>query len=119
MKSKRERPGPQTKELAKVWRQRLTELLMVRACVSDDDLVYLIDKTNKLNDEKLKDIIGNLIGWGSDEREEIQSICAIMLRVVEKSTAAKVRECWLIQQIGATGSSTSTWTDSKSFLASI
>jgi hypothetical protein len=98
MKSKRERPTSDMAKLVAAWREKITELLLIRAAVSPADLEYLALGIEKLRDERMKGIITDLIGWEDRDRGELCFIFAILLRVVEQANPSKIREAW--QKVG-------------------
>jgi len=77
------------------WTQRCKELLQDRNNLSHDDLEYAAITAAKLKDQRLQTCIAELIGWGDDERAELETFCAIALEVMKQSSPAKLREAAL------------------------
>jgi len=77
------------------WTQRCRELLQERNNLTRDDLEYTALVVSKLKDERLKTCAAELIGWGDDERAELETFCAIALEVMKQSTPSKLREAAL------------------------
>lgn len=74
------------------WTQRCREILHERHNLSRDDLEYTVQTIAKLRDERLKSCVAELIGWGDDERAELENFCAIALEVFKLSSPARLRE---------------------------
>lgn len=72
--------------------QRMRYLLLERATLTQDDLEYVVEAVAKLKDEKLKGCIANLIGWGDEERAEVETFVAIALEVLKKTNVSKIQE---------------------------
>lgn len=74
------------------WEARLIELLQTRNNLHEDDLGYLVEKVSVLRDERLKACIGALIGWGDDERADMETFCAIALETMKIAKPSLIRE---------------------------
>ena len=74
------------------WTQRCREILQERQSLSRDDLEYTVQTISKLKDERLKSCVAELIGWGDDERAELETFCAIALEAFKLSSPARLRE---------------------------
>ena len=70
---------------------RMIHLLRERAALSPDDLGYVVERVASLKDERLKSCAAELIGWGDDERAEIETFVAIAIEVLSKSTTSRIR----------------------------
>ena len=70
----------------------MQHLLRDRAALSPDDLEYVVQAVDKLKDERLKACVAELIGWGDDERAEIETFVAIALQVLKATNVSKIRE---------------------------
>lgn len=79
-------------ELILFWTKRCVELLQLRNNLDRDDLEYLAEKTAKIKDERLQECIATLIGWGDDERDELETFCAIALELMKDATPSRIRE---------------------------
>jgi len=78
---------------------RMAEVLQQRAALNSDDLGYVVEAVAKLKDEKLKGLIAELIGWGDDERAEIESFIAVAIEVMRKTNPSKLREATRIVEL--------------------
>lgn len=67
--------------------------LQDRANLSRDDLEYTVQKAALLKDERLSSCIATLIGWGDEERAELETFCAIALEVMRNTPPSRLREC--------------------------
>lgn len=72
---------------------RMKELVQLRGSLPREDLEYLVEQVSKLRDERLKSCIAELIGWGDDERAEIETFVAIAIEVMRKTNPSKLRDC--------------------------
>jgi hypothetical protein len=72
---------------------RMRELLQMRAALPEDDMTYLVEKVERMKDERLKSCIAQLIGWGDDERAEVETFVAIAIEVMKRTNIGKLREC--------------------------
>lgn len=72
----------QTVAQVRFWSDRTRELLQLKGNLDDDEIEYLHKCLGTMKDEKLKNIIAGLIGWGDDERGELETLCAIALEVM-------------------------------------
>lgn len=70
---------------------RMYDLIRLRGNVEHDDLEYLAERMDKLKDERLKSIVAELIGWGDDERAELETFIAISLEVMRNTNISKIR----------------------------
>lgn len=71
---------------------RMKELLHRRATVSREDLEYTAQAMSKLKDARLQACVAELIGWGDDERAEIETFVAIAIEVMRHTTVSRLRE---------------------------
>jgi hypothetical protein len=71
---------------------RMRELLHQRATLPREDLEYLVETVAKLKDERLKACVAELIGWGDEDRAEIETFVAIAIEVMKKTNVSKLRE---------------------------
>lgn len=77
------------------WTQRCRELLHERATLPREELEYLAEQASKFKNERLRECIAGLIGWGDDERAELETFCAIALEVMKQASPSKLREAAL------------------------
>jgi hypothetical protein len=80
------------KQFAEFWASRCVELLQTRSNVPQKDIEYLAEAVEKLRDERLKSIVAALIGWGDDERAELETFCAIAIEVLRKANLSKIQD---------------------------
>lgn len=72
--------------------ERMRDLLQQRAAIPREDLEYLVERAAKLKDDRLQTAIAGLIGWGDEERAEIETFVAIAIEVMKKTNVSKLRE---------------------------
>lgn len=72
--------------------ERMRELLHQRATLPREDLEYVVETVAKLKDERLKACVAELIGWGDEERAELETFVAIAIEVMKKTNVSKLRE---------------------------
>jgi hypothetical protein len=71
---------------------RMQELLQQRAALPREELEYLVERVAKLKDERMQAAVAGLIGWGDDERAELETFIAIAIEVMKTTTVSKLRE---------------------------
>jgi hypothetical protein len=71
---------------------RMKDLLHRRATVSREDLEYTAQAIAKLKDTRLQACVTELIGWGDDERAEIETFVAIAIEVMRYTTVSRLRD---------------------------
>jgi hypothetical protein len=81
------------------WTQRCNEILHERATLPRDELEYLVEQTSKLKNARLATGIAGLIGWGDEERAELETFCALALEVMKTASPSKLREAALRVEI--------------------
>ncbi len=79
--------------------QRMMELLQPRGNLSAEDREYAAERLSKMRDERLQGIFVDLIGWGDDERAEIETFVAIAIEVMKRTNVSKLRECARIVEL--------------------
>jgi hypothetical protein len=72
---------------------RMKELIQYRAALNRDDLEYVVERVAKMKDERLQQCVAELIGWGDDERAELETFVAIAIEVMKRTNISKLREC--------------------------
>lgn len=72
--------------------QAMYELLRLRAAVPRDDLEYVVERVARLKDERLQAVVAGLIGWGDEERAELETFVAIAIEVMKHTSVARLRE---------------------------
>ncbi len=73
--------------------ERMRYLLRERAALPREELEYLVSALAKLKDERFKSCVAELIGWGDEERAEIETFVAIAIEVMKRTNVSKLREC--------------------------
>ncbi len=71
---------------------RMTELLQQRAAIPREDLEYIVERASKLKDERMQSAIAGLIGWGDEERAEVETFVAIAIEIMKRTNLTKLRE---------------------------
>jgi hypothetical protein len=71
---------------------RMHYLLRQRAALPRDDLEYMVDKVANLRDQRLQQCVAELIGWGDEERSEIETFVAIAVEVMKRTRVTTLRE---------------------------
>lgn len=79
--------------------ERMRELLHQRAAVPREELEYLVERVAKLKDERMQAAIAGLIGWGDEERAEIETFVAIAIEVMKRTNVSKLREAAQIVEL--------------------
>jgi hypothetical protein len=79
--------------------KRLTEILQMRGRPSDEDLTYTLERLDKLKDERMKATFIEAIGWGDEERAELETFVAIALHVLKKTNPSKIRDAARIVEL--------------------
>lgn len=72
--------------------ERMRELLHQRATLPREDLEYVVETVAKLKDERLKACVAELIGWGDEDRAELETFVAVAIEVMKKTNVSKLRE---------------------------
>jgi hypothetical protein len=78
---------------------RMKEIIQSRAALNRDDLEYVVERVAKLKDERLQQCVAELIGWGDDERAELETFVAIAIEVMKRTNISKLRECARIVEL--------------------
>lgn len=71
---------------------RSTALMRGRGNLAREDLEYLAQVASKLRDERLKTCIAELIGWGDEERSELETLLAIGFEAMKLCSPSRLRE---------------------------
>lgn len=80
------------KAVAAYWTKRCKELLQERNNLSRDDLEYVAEKVAGMRDERLKQSVATLIGWGDEDRAELETFAAISLEIMKTCAPSVIRE---------------------------
>lgn len=71
---------------------RVDAIMHGRGNLPREDLEYLVQATTKLKDERLKQCIVELIGWGDEERSELETLLAIGFEAMKLCSPSRLRE---------------------------
>ncbi|CAB4172018.1 hypothetical protein UFOVP931_38 [uncultured Caudovirales phage] len=71
---------------------RSTAIMRSRGNLSREDLEYLAEAASKLKDKRLQECIAELIGWGDDERSELETLLAIGFEAMKLCSPSRLRE---------------------------
>lgn len=71
---------------------RSTAIMRSRGNLERDDLEYLVQAVAKLKDERLKQCIAELVGWGDEERAELETLLAIGFEAMKLCSPSRLRE---------------------------
>jgi hypothetical protein len=71
---------------------RSTAIVRGRGNLSREDLEYLAEAASKLKDKRLQECIAELIGWGDDERSELETLLAIGFEAMKLCSPSRLRE---------------------------
>lgn len=78
--------------LIKHYAGRATWLVQCKGNLERDDLEYLMATASKLKDERLKSCIAELVGWGDDERAELETLLALGFEAMKLCSPSRMRE---------------------------
>jgi hypothetical protein len=70
----------------------IREHLQGRANLSQEELEYTVQKVAAMKDQRLAQNIATLIGWGDEERADLETFCAIALELLRHSPPSRIRE---------------------------
>jgi len=79
-------------QLIKHYAGRTTQLMQCRGNLERDDLEYLMVTVSKMRDERLKACIAELVGWGDEERAELETLIAIGFEAMKLCSPSRLRE---------------------------
>jgi hypothetical protein len=71
---------------------RSTAIVRGRGNLSREDLEYLVEAASKLKDKRLQECIAELIGWGDEERSELETLLAIGFEAMKLCSPSRLRE---------------------------
>jgi hypothetical protein len=78
--------------LIKHYSVRATALVHCKGNLERDDLEYLIEVGSKLKDQRLKNCIVGLVGWGDEERAELETLLALGFEAMRLCSPSRLRE---------------------------
>jgi len=90
MNARQSKPGPFADYLVTHYGKLIKSHLQGRGNLGRDDLEYLVDKLAAMKDERLKSCVATLIGWGDEERAEVETFCAIALEVMRTTPPSRL-----------------------------
>lgn len=71
---------------------RSTAVMRGRGNLSREDLEYVAQVAEKLKDKRLQECIAELIGWGDDERSELETLLALGFEAMKLCSPSRLRE---------------------------
>lgn len=71
---------------------RSTAITRGRGNLSREDLEYVAEAASKLKDKRLQECIAELIGWGDEERSELETLLAIGFEAMKLCSPSRLRE---------------------------
>lgn len=71
---------------------RTTVLMRSRGNLPREDLEYVVQAAAKLKDKRLQEGIAELIGWGDEERSELETLLAIGFEAMKLCSPSRLRE---------------------------
>ena len=71
---------------------RSTAITRSRGNLSREDLEYVAQAAEKLKDKRLQECIAELIGWGDDERSELETLLALGFEAMKLCSPSRLRE---------------------------
>lgn len=71
---------------------RSTAITRGRGNLSREDLEYLVETASKLKDKRMQECVAELIGWGDDERSELETLLAIGFEAMKLCSPSRLRE---------------------------
>lgn len=74
------------------WAQKCVTLLYERNNLTTEELGEVMQKVEKLKDERLKELVARLIGWGEEERSELKFFCAVAVEVMKETRPSGMRD---------------------------
>lgn len=78
--------------LIKHYADRATWLVQCKGNLEREDLEYLMVTASKLRDERLKQCIAELVGWGDEERAELETLLALGFEAMKLCSPSRLRE---------------------------
>lgn len=105
------KPAPKAQDFLKFLLNHYVPLiqshLQGKGNLSQLDLEYTVEKTSQMKDEKLQGCIAELIGWGDEERAEVETFFAIAVEVMKQTPPSRLRDAARIVEIKALMAGTS------------
>jgi hypothetical protein len=96
MRKKRKTVQPGSREyfdaLLAHYSNRSTVIMHSRGNLPREDLEYVVQAVAKLKDVRLQEGIAELIGWGDEERSELETLLAIGFEAMKLCSPSRLRE---------------------------
>jgi len=71
---------------------RSTAIMRGRGNLSREDLEYVAQAASKLKDKRMQECVAEMIGWGDDERSELETLLAIGFEAMKLCSPSRLRE---------------------------
>jgi hypothetical protein len=71
---------------------RSTAITRGRGNLSREDLEYAAQAAEKLKDKRMQECIAEMVGWGDDERSELETLLAIGFEAMKLCSPSRLRE---------------------------
>ena len=81
------------------WSKRCKELLQDRNNLGPEDTSFVALKVAGMKDDRLATCIAELIGWGTEERAELETFVAIAIELMKFAKPSQIREAARIVEI--------------------
>lgn len=81
--------------LIKHYVERCTALVHCKGNLSREDLEYVMLTASRLKDDRLKQCIAELVGWGDEERAELETMLALGYEAMKLCSPSRLREAAL------------------------
>ena len=81
------------------WTKRCKELLQDRNNLGPEDMSYVALKVAGMKDARLAACVTELIGWGTEERAELETFAAIAIELMRFANPSQVRAAARIVEI--------------------
>jgi hypothetical protein len=69
----------------------VSQILLERGSIPREELEYVVEAVSKLKDERLKAGVAGLVGWGDDDRAELETFFAVAIEVLKTTNLSKIR----------------------------
>lgn len=71
---------------------RSTAIMRGRGNLSRDDFEYLVKTADKIKDKRMQECIAEMIGWGDNERSELETLLAMGFEAMKLCSPSRLRE---------------------------
>lgn len=79
-------------EICEFWQKKCVKLLQSRNNLTQEDFNYAERRISGFKDTKLRGCLRSVIGWGEEERAELETFCAIALELMKTATPSRLRD---------------------------